>query len=69
MKTHIIQLERYDDVTSVADKIAGSRANRVLLVWPRRGRVLARPLDLVLIQRACSQIGAHWPAWWRMRIS
>ena len=59
MKTHLIQLERYDDVTSVADKIAWSRANRVLLVWPRRGRVLERYLDLVLIQRACQEIGAQ----------
>jgi len=59
MKTHWVQLERYDDVTSVADKIAWSRANRVLLVWPRRGRVLERYLDLVLIQRACQEIGAQ----------
>ncbi len=59
MKTHVIQLERYDDVTSVTDNITWSRANRVLLVWPRRGRVLTRVLDLVLVQRSCQAIGAQ----------
>ena len=58
MKTHVIQLDRHDDVTSVTDKITWSKSNRVLLVWPRRGQVLNRPLDLQLIQRACAGLGA-----------
>ena len=57
MKTQIIQLERHDDITVVADKITWSKADRVLLVWPPRGAVLNRPLDLVLIQRACQAMG------------
>ena len=57
MKTQIIQLERHDDITAVADKITWSKADRVLLVWPLRGEVLNRPLDLVLVQRACQGMG------------
>jgi hypothetical protein len=60
MKTQVIQLERHDDVTSVKDKIAWSKASRVLLVWPKRGRVLYRPLDLLLLQRACQAEGAQF---------
>jgi hypothetical protein len=58
MKTHVIQLDRHDDVTSVTDKITWSKSNRVLLVWPKRGQVMNRPLDLQLIQRACAGLGA-----------
>ena len=57
MKTQVIQLERFDDVTSVIDKITWSKADRVLLVWPVKGRVLQRPLDLLLVQRACKNLG------------
>jgi hypothetical protein len=57
MKTQIIQLERHDDLTVVVDKVTWSKADRVLLVWPPRGEVLTRPLDLVLVQRACQGLG------------
>ena len=59
MKTHVVQLDRHDDTTSVIDKIHGSKANRILLVWPRRGRVLTELLDLHLVQRASQNIGAQ----------
>jgi hypothetical protein len=59
MKTHILQLERHDDVTAIRDKIIWSKASRVLLVWPKRGRVLPRSLDLLLVQRACLEVGAQ----------
>ncbi len=59
MKTHVIQIDRHDDATSVIDKIKWSKANRILLVWPKRGRVLTRMLDLLLIQRACQNAGAQ----------
>lgn len=59
MKTKVIHLERFDDVLSVSDKIAWGSANRLLLVWPRRGRVLHRPLDLQLILRSCQRLGVQ----------
>lgn len=40
MKTHVVQLERDDDVVSARDKMLWSKAPRILVVWPRRGRVL-----------------------------
>lgn len=57
MKTQIIQLDRHDDIGVVIDKITWSKADRVLLVWPPRGEILTRPLDLVLVQRACQGLG------------
>ncbi len=62
MKLQIIQLEPYDDVISVRDRLAFVNTERVLLVWPRKGlatNILRRKLDLVLIQREASRHGAR----------
>lgn len=59
MKTFVIYLENHDDVTSTKDKIAWSKARRILLVWPARGRMLQGKLDLVLLQRHASEHGAR----------
>ncbi|UCF61521.1 MAG: baseplate J/gp47 family protein [Anaerolineaceae bacterium] len=40
---------------STLDKLGWAKAPRVLIVWPRYGRVLTRRLDLVLIQRNAQQ--------------
>ncbi len=58
MKQQIIQLERHDDVVSVRDRLGFLQADRVLLVWPERGSILQRRLDLVLIQRETSRMNA-----------
>lgn len=59
MKEQILQLDRHDDVNSARDKIGWTQASRVLLVWPGRGRVLARRLDLVLVKRHAESVGAQ----------
>jgi hypothetical protein len=59
MKTHILQLESHDDVISTRDKMGWDQAGRIALVWPERGRILTRKLDLVLLQRRCVEIGAQ----------
>ncbi len=51
MKTQILRLEPHDDYISVRDKLGWKQTGRVVLVWPRHGRILQRELDLVLIQR------------------
>ncbi len=51
MKLQIITLDPEDDQVSARDKLAWSKAKRTLLVWPRRGRILTRRLDLALLQR------------------
>lgn len=58
MKQQIIQLERHDDVVSVRDRLGFLQAERVLLVWPERGAILQRKLDLVMIQREASRMNA-----------
>lgn len=59
MKTYLVQLEDHDDVISARDKIAWSKARRVLLVWPRSGKILERRVDLLLLMRFCQQTGAQ----------
>ncbi|NIS81415.1 MAG: hypothetical protein GTO14_14700 [Anaerolineales bacterium] len=55
MKVQIIYLDPHDDHVSARDKLGWVQAPRVLVVWPRHGRVLTRRLDLVLLQRLASQ--------------
>src|ERR1700733_180183 len=59
MKLQIIQLEPYDDVISVRDRLSFVKTERVLLVWPRTSTILKRKLDLVLIQREAARRGAR----------
>ena len=59
MKTHVVQLERDDDFVSARDKMMWSKAPRILLVWPQRGRVLDREIDLVLLRRQSEKLGAQ----------
>lgn len=59
MKTQIIQLESHDDLISARDKITWSKAPRILLVWPRKGRVLERQLDLLELQRYAQSLGSQ----------
>ena len=59
MKTTIIQLDPHDDVISARDKISWSKAARVLLVWPRKGSVLERRVDLLLLLRHARHLGAQ----------
>lgn len=55
MKLQLIHLDPEDDQVSVRDKLSWARASRAVLVWPRRGRVLTRRLDLVLLQRQAAR--------------
>lgn len=59
MKTQIIQLEPHDDTISVRDKMGWSQTGRVVLVWPARGRLLDRRLDLVLLLRHSQSLGTQ----------
>ena len=59
MKTQVIQLDPHDDVTSVRDKMSWAKTSRILLVYPRRSRILKRTLDLRLLQRHALFLGAQ----------
>lgn len=50
-RAEYLQLETSDDVASVRDRLTFLRGKSVLLIWPEKGSVLTRKLDLVLIQR------------------
>lgn len=53
-RIHRIQLDQYDDVVSVRDRLQFVTAGRVLLVFPQQP-ILRRKLDLVLIQREATR--------------
>jgi hypothetical protein len=59
MKTHVIQLDQHDDLTSVRDKMVWAKTPRILLVWPSRRSVDIRSLDMVLLQRHANSLGAQ----------
>jgi hypothetical protein len=59
MKTFVIKLEAHDDAISTRDKMAWSKAARILLVWPEQGNILTNRLDLVQVQRFAQQLGAQ----------
>jgi hypothetical protein len=59
MKTQIIQLENHDDLISARDKMAWSKAPRILLIWPRKGKLLERSVDLLILQRYAQSLGAQ----------
>ncbi len=59
MKTRILHLELHDDLISIRDRMAWAKSPRILLVWPRRGGVDLRPLDLKLLQRHAFGLGSQ----------
>ena len=59
MKTQVIHLDRHDDLISIRDRMAWAKTPRILLVWPKRGRVGVRPLDLTLLRRHAEALGAE----------
>jgi hypothetical protein len=59
MKTYILKLEAHDDVNSTRDKMAWGKQARVVIVFPNRGEILRRRLDLVLLQRCAKGLGAQ----------
>ena len=59
MKTTILKIDDHDDVISICDKISGCRSNRVLLVLPRGFKVFREKMDLVLVQRHSTRLGAQ----------
>lgn len=59
MKTHIIYLDADDDFVSTRDKMGWSKSGRIFLVWPDKGRILTRQLDIVLLHRHAQLLGAQ----------
>jgi len=59
MKTQVIHLDPHDDLISIRDRMAWAKTPRILLVWPKRGHVGVRPLDLTLLRRHAEALGAE----------
>lgn len=59
MKTKIITLESHDDLISVRDRMSWAKTPRILLVWPKYEKVTLRQVDLKVLQRHASALGAQ----------
>ena len=59
MKTQLIPLESHDDLISVRDRMSWAKTPRILLIWPASERIALRPLDLKVLQRHASSLGAQ----------
>jgi hypothetical protein len=59
MKIQIFHLEKHDDFITVRDKLNWAKTTRVVLVLPQKASILARKLDLVLLQRTCTRNGSQ----------
>ena len=59
MKTQIITLESHDDLISVRDRLSWAKTPRILLVWPKYEKVTLRQVDLKVLQRHASSLGAQ----------
>ncbi|NPA31081.1 MAG: hypothetical protein GXO37_03675, partial [Chloroflexi bacterium] len=60
MKTAIVELQTYDDLPTLQDKLLWARAPRILLVWPASGAPrLHGPLDFVRLRRYAARLGAR----------
>jgi hypothetical protein len=59
MKTRIITLESHDDLISVRDRMSWAKTPRILLVWPKYEKIALRQVDLRVLQRHASSLGAQ----------
>jgi hypothetical protein len=59
MKTQIITLESHDDLISVRDRLSWAKTPRILLVWPKFEKVTLRQVDLKILHRHASTLGAQ----------
>ncbi|PKN91718.1 MAG: hypothetical protein CVU44_17540 [Chloroflexi bacterium HGW-Chloroflexi-6] len=59
MKTTLLHLESHDNLVSIRDRMSWAKTPRILLVWPNRGGVDVRPLDLTLLRRHAKTLGAE----------
>jgi hypothetical protein len=59
MKTEIITLESHDDLISVRDRLSWAKTPRILLVWPKFEKITLRQVDLKVLQRHASSLGAQ----------
>ena len=59
MKTQIITLESHDDLISVRDRLSWAKTPRILLVWPKFENVTLRQVDLKILHRHASTLGAQ----------
>jgi len=59
MKTQIITLESHDDLISVRDRMSWAKTPRILLVAPKFEVITLRYVDLKILQRHASSLGAQ----------
>ncbi|MHC1784541.1 MAG: baseplate J/gp47 family protein [Anaerolineaceae bacterium] len=57
MKTDIIHLETFDDIDLIRDRLEWSKADRLVLAWPKRGGIRITQLEMMLLIRKGASLG------------
>lgn len=57
MKTFILQLEKFDDLASTREKMRWAKPKRILIVWPKRGKLKFSAADIGSIQHEAVRMG------------
>lgn len=59
MKARILNLDPYDDLETVKEKMGWGNNSHLILAWPTQASLLIRKLDFVLLQRHAKRLGAQ----------
>ncbi len=59
MKTEILQLEPHDDLLTILDKVGWCKSDRVLLVFPKKMRIILNQLELSRLAHVAAQNGSR----------
>ena len=80
MSAHIIYLDQEDDIVSIRDRLQWATGQRVMLVLPETGELLAERLDLMRLRRYADDLqievldtwdsphGGQYPIAWRITV-
>jgi hypothetical protein len=59
MKTFLVQIEKFDTITSIREKMQWSKGGRILLIWPKRGKITLSEVEIDLVKREGSKLGSE----------
>jgi hypothetical protein len=59
MKTFLVQLEKFDSLSSVREKMRWAKGGRILLIWPRRGKFALSAPELEVLRREAGGVGGE----------
>jgi hypothetical protein len=59
MKTFLVQLEKFDTLSSTREKMHWAKGGRILIIWPRRGKFAFSTPELKVLRREAKSLGGE----------